>query len=149
MTERSLANRDGAIPVRIVRWLDNMPIAIAEIFLRAGPALVFWRSGQQKLASWDTTLLLFREEYRVPVLPPELAATIATGVEHVAPVMLVLGLSARLGAALMLGMTMAIQLFVYPESYPSHILWAGPLLYILLRGPGVLSVDHAVRRRVM
>jgi putative oxidoreductase len=149
MTQESLAARNDALPARIVRWLDGLPIAVAEIFMRAGPALVFWRSGQQKLASWDTTLLLFKEEYRVPVLPPELAATIATGVEHVAPVMLVLGLGARLGAALMLGMTMVIQLFVYPSSYPDHILWAGPLLYILLRGPGVLSIDHAVRRRVM
>lgn len=149
MTQESLAARTDALPARIVRWLDGLPIVVAEIFLRAGPALVFWRSGQQKLASWDTTLLLFREEYRVPVLPPELAAYIATGVEHAAPVMLVLGLGARIGAALMLGMTMAIQLFVYPESYPSHILWAGPLLYILLRGPGVLSIDHAIRKRAM
>ena len=149
MSQQSLAVPNDALPARIVRWLDGLPIAVAEIFLRAGPALVFWRSGQQKLASWDTTVLLFKEEYRVPLLPPELAATIATGVEHVAPVMLVLGLGARLGAALMLGMTMVIQLFVYPESYPSHILWAGPLLYILLRGPGILSVDHAVRKRWM
>lgn len=149
MTQESLAARTDALPARIVRWLDGLPIVVAEIFLRAGPALVFWRSGQQKVASWDTTLLLFREEYRVPVLPPELAAYIATGVEHAAPVMLVLGLGARIGAALMLGMTMAIQLFVYPESYPSHILWAGPLLYILLRGPGVLSIDHAIRKRAM
>ena len=149
MTQESLAARTDALPARIVRWLDGLPIAVAEIFLRAGPALVFWRSGQQKLASWDTTLLLFKEEYRVPILPPELAAYIATGIEHAAPVMLVLGLGARIGAAAMLGMTMAIQLFVYPESYPSHILWAGPLLYILLRGPGVLSIDHAVRKRVM
>jgi putative oxidoreductase len=148
MTQESLAARNDALPARIVRWLDGLPIAVAEIFLRAGPALVFWRSGQQKLASWDTTVLLFKEEYRVPVLPPELAAYIATGVEHVAPVMLVLGLGARFGAALMLGMTMVIQLFVYPSSYPDHILWAGPLLYILLRGPGVLSIDHAIRKRV-
>lgn len=148
MTQQTLAQRD-VLPARIVRWLDGLPIAVAEIFLRAGPALVFWRSGQQKLASWDTTVLLFREEYRVPLLPPEIAAYLATGVEHVAPIMLVLGLGARLGAAAMLGMTMTIQLFVYPESYPSHILWAGPLLYILLRGPGVLSIDHAIRKRVM
>ena len=63
--------------------------------------------------------------------------------------MLLLGFGARIAAATMLGMTIVIQSFVYPESYPSHILWAGPLLYILLRGPGVLSIDHAVRKRVM
>jgi putative oxidoreductase len=149
MTQQSLAERSDAMPARIVRWFDRLPIAVAEIFLRAGPALVFWRSGQQKLASWDTTILLFKDEYKVPVLPPELAATMATGVELVAPVMLLLGFGARIAAATMLGMTIVIQSFVYPESYPSHILWAGPLLYILLRGPGVLSIDHAVRKRVM
>lgn len=149
MTQQSLAARSDALPARIVRWLDGLPIVVAEIFLRAGPALVFWRSGQQKLESWDTTLLLFRDEYRVPLLSPAFAATIATGIEIVAPVMLLLGLGARIGAALMLGMAMAIQLFVYPESYPNHILWAGPLLYILLRGPGVLSIDHAIRKRRM
>jgi putative oxidoreductase len=149
MAQQGLAARRDGLPARIVRWLDGLPIAVAEIFMRAGPALVFWRSGQQKLASWDTTVMLFKEEYRVPLLPPEFAACLATGVEHVAPIMLVLGLGARLGAAAMLAMTMTIQLFVYPESYPSHILWAGPLLYILLRGPGMLSVDHAIRRRWM
>lgn len=148
MTQQTLAERSDALPARILRWLDGLPIVVAEIFLRAGPALVFWRAGQQKLESWDTTLLLFRDEYRVPLLSPAVAAYLATGIEIVAPVMLLLGFGARVGAAFMLGMTMAIQLFVYPESYPSHILWAGPLLYILLRGPGMLSVDHAIRRRL-
>jgi len=147
MTQQTVAQRGGGPAGAILRWLDGLPIAIAEVFLRAGPALVFWRSGQQKLASWDTTVLLFKEEYRVPLLPPEIAAYLAAGVEHVAPVMLVLGLGARLGAAAMLGMTIVIQTFVYPGSYPDHILWAGPLLYILLRGPGVLSIDHAIRKR--
>jgi len=68
-------------------------------------------------------------------------------VEHVTPLMLVFGLGARLGATAMLGMTLVIQLFVYPQSYPDHLLWAGPLLYLVMKGPGVLSIDHILRRR--
>ncbi|MGH6933582.1 MAG: DoxX family protein [Dongiaceae bacterium] len=93
------------------------------------------------------TILLFKDEYRVPVIPPEIAAYLATMVEHVTPVMLVLGLGARFGAAAMLGMTLVIQLFVYPQSYPDHLLWAGPLLYLIMKGPGVLSLDYLIRRR--
>lgn len=137
------------IPARTLRLLERIPVAVPEFLFRVSMGLVFWRSGQSKLASWDTTLLLFREEYRVPVLPPEFAAYLATGVELTAPVLLVVGLAARLGAAAMLGMALVIQLFVYPQSYPDHLLWAGPLLYLVLRGPGVLSLDHLVRRRLL
>jgi putative oxidoreductase len=83
----------------------------------------------------------------VPLLPPELAATLATTVELTAPILLLLGLATRLGAAAMLGMTLVIQIFVYPENYPDHLLWAGPLLYPVLRGPGPISIDHLIRRR--
>jgi putative oxidoreductase len=69
----------------------------------------------------------------------------ATGVELLAPIMLVLGLGTRLAAAAMLGMTAVIQVFVYPGSYPDHLLWAGPLLYLLLRGPGAWSIDARIR----
>jgi putative oxidoreductase len=68
-------------------------------------------------------------------------------VELTAPVLLALGSGARLGASAMLAMTLVIQLFVYPQSYPDHLLWAGPLLYLVLRGPGTLSIDHLVRRQ--
>jgi putative oxidoreductase len=71
----------------------------------------------------------------------------ATTVELTAPILLWLGLATRLGAAAMLGMTLVIQIFVYPQSYPTHLLWAGPLLYLILRGPGVLSIDHLFRNR--
>jgi len=126
--------------------LERVPFAIAPLLMRFGMGLVFWRSAQTKLASWDTTLLLFREEYRVPVLPPEFAAYLATAVELTAPILLAFGLATRLGAGAMLGMTLVIQLFVYPQSYPDHLLWAGPLVYLVLRGPGALSIDHLIRR---
>jgi putative oxidoreductase len=133
----------------IITRLERIPLALPEILFRVAPALVFWRSAQTKLANWDLTVTLFREEYRVPVLPPEIAAWLAVSVELVAPILLVLGLATRLGAAAMLGMTLVIQTFVYPQSYPDHLLWAGPLLYLLLRGPGVISIDHLIRRRLM
>ncbi len=137
----------GGLAMRIVRAAERVPVALPALVLRLGVVLVFWRAGQSKLASWDTTLLLFAEEYKVPVIPPEIAAYLATALEHAGPVMLVLGLGARLGAAAMLGMTLVIQIFVYPTSYPDHLLWAGPLLYLVLRGPGAISIDHAIRRR--
>ena len=127
--------------------LERIPVALPQLLFRFGVGLVFWRSAQSKLASWDTTLLLFREEYKVPVLPPEFTAYLATVVELTAPILLTLGLATRLGAAALLGMTLVIQIFVYPQSYPDHLLWAGPLLYLVIRGPGVVSLDHLIRRR--
>jgi putative oxidoreductase len=130
-----------------IRKLERIPVAIPQVIFRLAMANIFWRSGQTKLANWDLTIQLFRDEYMVPILPPEIAAYLATTVEHVTPVMLVLGLGARLGAAAMLAMTLVIQLFVYPQSYPDHLLWAGPLLFLVMKGPGVLSIDHILRRR--
>ncbi len=132
--------------MRAVALLERIPVAIPQLLFRFGMGLVFWRSADSKLDSWDTTLLLFREEYKLPVLPPELAAYLATAVELTAPILLAIGLAARLGAHAMLGMTLVIQLFVYPQSYPDHLLWAGPLLYLAIRGPGVISLDHLIRR---
>jgi len=131
----------------VIAHLERVPMALPEIVFRVAPALVFWRSAQTKLANWDLTVALFQDEYKVPVLPPELAAYLAVAVELAGPILLVLGLATRLGAAAMLGMTLVIQVFVYPQSYPDHLLWAGPLLYLLLRGPGVVSIDHLIRRR--
>ncbi len=137
----------GAFLAAIAR-LERVPTAVPALVLRLGVALVFWRSGQTKLANWDLTVALFADEYRVPVLPPELAAYLASAIEIAAPIMLLLGLGTRLAAAAMLGMTLVIQVFVYPTIYPDHLLWAGPLLYLVLRGPGALSLDHALRRRL-
>jgi putative oxidoreductase len=139
--------RIAELPTRAIALLERIPIAIPQLLFRSGMGLVFWRSAQSKLASWDTTILLFQEEYRVPLLPPEIAAYLATTVELTAPILLVLGLATRLGAAAMLGMALVIQLLVYPQNYPDHLLWAGPLLYLILRGPGVLSLDHLIRKR--
>lgn len=143
------ANSLATLPSRALALLERVPVAVPQLFFRAGMGLVFWRSAQSKLASWDTTILLFQEEYKVPVLPPEIAAYLATTVELTTPILLLLGLATRLGAAAMLGMTLVIQFLVYPQNYPDHLLWAGPLLYLILRGPGSLSLDHLIRRRFL
>jgi putative oxidoreductase len=143
------SGRIADLPTRALALLESVPGALPQLFFRAGMGLVFWRSAQSKLASWDTTILLFQEEYKVPLLPPEIAAYLATTVELTTPILLMLGLATRLGAAAMLGMTLVIQLLVYPQNYPDHLLWAGPLLYLILRGPGVLSLDHLIRRRFL
>jgi len=129
--------------------LERVPAAVPELIMRLGVALVFWRSGQAKLPFGnDTVLTLFREEYKLPLLPPELAAYLATTLELSCPVLLVLGLLTRPAAAILLAQTLIIQIFVYPENYPDHLLWAGPLLYLLLRGPGKWSLDAAIRHRI-
>jgi putative oxidoreductase len=109
---------------------------------------VFWNSGTTKLANWDTALALFTDEYKVPLLPPELAAYLAASIELTTPVLLVLGLMTRPAAAILLGMVTFIEIFVYPLAWPTHIQWAAMLLILLSRGPGNLSLDHLLWRRV-
>ncbi|HEY7687873.1 MAG TPA: DoxX family protein [Dongiaceae bacterium] len=147
MTSTSAVRSNGLAGLcrSIITLLERIPVALPEFILRLGVSLVFFRSFLAKIASWDTTVLLFANEYNVPLLPPDFAAVMATGVELLAPIMLVLGLGTRLAAAAMLGMTAVIQVFVYPGSYPDHLLWAGPLLYLLLRGPGAWSIDARIR----
>ncbi|CAN7774774.1 DoxX family protein [Cupriavidus necator] len=133
---------------RVVDWLDRMPYTALAIPLRLAVATVFWNSAMAKLANWATAVELFREEYRLPLLPPELAAYLAVSVELTAPVLLVLGLATRPVALILLGMTTVIQLFVYPQAWPTHIQWAAMLLVLLARGAGALSVDRLILRRV-
>lgn len=148
-SERSSSHRWAGPLVSAIGVLERVPIALPALLLRLGVALVFWNSGLTKLPLGnDMTILLFEEEYRVPILPAVLAAYLTTVIELIVPWMLALGLGARLGAAILLAETLVIQIFVYPQSYPSHLLWAGPLLYLLLRGPGTWSIDHQIRRRI-
>lgn len=118
---------------------------------RLGIAAVFFLSGRTKVDGWltvsDGAHALFRDEYRLPLLPPELAAHLAAYAEHLFPVLLVLGLLTRLSALALLGMTAVIQGFVYPDAWPTHLSWAGLLLYLVARGPGRLSLDRLLRLR--
>jgi putative oxidoreductase len=91
-------------------------------------------------------LQLFAEEYQVPLLPPEWAAPLAAAIELSMPVLLVLGLGTRGAAAVLLGMTAVIEIFVYPQAWPTHIQWAAMLLVLLTRGAGKVSLDAVVGR---
>ena len=105
-------------------------------------------SGRTKVEGFLTitegTYTLFRDEYKVPLLPPELAAHMATYAEHLLPVLLVLGLFTRLSALGVLGMTSVIQLFVYPDAWPTHLSWITLALYLIGRGAGPVSADRAL-----
>ncbi len=132
---------------RVLRWLDAVPYTALAIPLRLAVATVFWNSAMTKLANWETAVALFAEEYKLPLLPPELAAYLAVSIELTTPVLLVLGLLTRPAAFVLLSMTAVIEIFVYPQAWPTHIQWAAMLLVLLCRGPGKLSLDHLLRRR--
>lgn len=132
----------------VLRWLDNVPYTLLAIPLRLALAVVFWNSAMAHLASWDTTLYLFASEYKVPVLPPDLAAYMAVSIEVSTPVLLVLGLLTRPAVLGLLGMTTVIEVFVYPQAWPTHIQWAAMMLVLLCRGPGKLSLDNFIARRL-
>lgn len=134
---------------RFIRRLDGVPYWVLAIPLRLAVATVFWNSAMTKLANWNTAVELFAEEYKLPLLPPELAAYLAVSIELAAPVLLVLGLATRPAALVLLGMTAVIEALVYPQAWPTHIQWAAMLLVLLCRGSGTLSLDDAIRRRFM
>jgi putative oxidoreductase len=128
----------------------RIPFSALALATRLSIAATFWRSGQTKVSGFhlrEETFVLFREEYKVPLLPPEFAAYLATAAEHVLPVLLMVGFATRLSALGLLGMTTVIQLFVYPGAWPEHALWASLLLWIIARGPGVVSLDHLIWTR--
>lgn len=131
---------------QVTDGLGLLPLSLIQLMARVGMAVIFWRSGQAKLANWDLTLQLFANEYRVPVLPPEIAAPLAAAVELSCPVLLVLGLATRLATLPMIGMTLVIQIFVYPMSWVDHLVWMTLLLLLLSRGPGIFSLDHLAKR---
>jgi putative oxidoreductase len=150
------SHETGAVTAmaRLVGWITGMlariPDAPVQLFARLAIAPVFWLSGRTKVDGWeikDTTFFLFRHEYQVPLLPPELAAYLATAAEHALPVLLVIGLATRFAALGLLGMTFVIQVFVYPEAWTVHALWAALLVVIVARGPGAWSLDRWIARR--
>ena len=143
---------------------ERLPNTLLALVARFSIAAVFWKSGQTKVQglaldivngefSWgwprlsDSVVDLFREEYRLPLMAPEIAAILAAMAEHLFPVLILMGLTTRLSALALLGMTMTIQLFVYPDAYPTHGTWAAVLLYLMVHGPGKLSLDHWIARR--
>ncbi|POA70802.1 DoxX family protein [Pseudomonas sp. DP16D-R1] len=120
--------------------------SLLSFVVRISIASIFFMSGRTKVSGFLTvtpsTYELFRTEYALPLISPELAALLATYSEHLFPLLLVLGLFARVSALALLGMTLVIEVFVYPDAWPTHLSWAGLLLLIIVRGPGRLSLDR-------
>ena len=135
-----------AFAARVLHWLDSIPYWLLAAPLRLAVATVFWSSAMTHVANWQTTFELFETEYALPFIAPNLAAYLAVAIELITPPLLVLGLATRIAAAVLLGMTGVIELFVYPQAWPTHIQWAAMLLVLLCRGPGRLSLDWLIRR---
>jgi len=148
----------------LVGLFSRIPDSLIALIGRFSIAAIFWKSGQTKIEGlaidiisgefqlgWphlsDSALELFRSEYRLPLLPPELAAPMAAFGEHVFPILILLGLATRFSSLALLVMTLTIQIFVYPDAYPTHGVWATVLLVLIARGPGVISIDHWLAKR--
>ena len=129
-----------------IALLDRFPLSVLQLMFRIAIGAVFWSSGLTKIASWDTTIALFRNEYMVPLLPPELAAVMSATFELSCSAMIVVGLVTRLATLPLLGMTFVIEVFVYPEYWSMHLMWATVLLFLLTKGPGAFSLDHYAGR---
>jgi putative oxidoreductase len=123
---------------------NKFPLSIIQLLSRVAVAHVFWNSAQSKLASWQTTQQLFAMEYHVPLLPPDIAAPLATATELTGSILIFFGLLSRVGAVALLGVISIIQLFIYPENWGEPLVWASLLLLIVFRGPGKISLDHLV-----
>jgi len=152
----------------LVRWavgfFSCLPNSLIALIGRFSIAAVFWKSGQTKIEGFaldfisgefafgwpslsDSAVALFQEEYKLPLIPPELAAPLAAFAEHFFPVLILIGLATRFSALALLVMTLTIQIFVYPDAYPTHGVWAAVLLFLVARGAGVISVDHLLMKR--
>lgn len=129
-----------------IAMLDRFPLSILQLMFRIAIAAVFWSSGLTKIASWDTTIALFRDEYMVPLLPPELAAVMSATFELSCSALIVVGLATRLATLPLIGMTFVIEVFVYPEYWSMHLMWVTVLLFLLTKGPGAFSLDHYAGR---
>ena len=125
-----------------------LPMSLLLLVQRCGIAAVFFLSGRTKVTGWftitDDAFELFRTEYKVPLVPPEIATYAATFSEHFFPILLVLGLFTRYAALALLGMTTVIEIFVYPDAWPTHLSWAGLMLPIIAYGGGRFALDRLI-----
>jgi putative oxidoreductase len=147
-----------------IQFLQRIPDSLIALIGRVSIAAIFWLSAQTKIDGFALNILageitlgwphlsasaidLFRDEYRLPFVPPEIAAPMAAISEHIFAALLLIGLASRFAALALLGLTMVIQVFVYPDAYPTHGVWATVLLFIVARGPGIYSLDHLIAER--
>ncbi|MFN3460233.1 MAG: DoxX family protein [Oceanibaculum sp.] len=135
---------------RALAILNRIPVDLIALAARLGIGGIFLRSGLLKLDGWESglTLALFESEYRLPLLPPELAAPLAMGIELSLPFLLFLGIGTRFAALALLGMTAVIQIFVYPNAFDTHALWAAAMLFLARFGAGRVSLDYLLALRL-
>lgn len=138
----------------MIRWFDSVrrelerfPLPIVQLAMRIAVGAVFFKAGLLKYRSPEFTLLLFRDEYKVPFFDPALMAYVATFNELTFSTLLILGVATRVATLPVLGMIAVIQTFVYPQAWTEHLLWASILVFLLTRGAGALSLDHLMARR--
>ena len=120
---------------------EAIPYWLVAVAARVGLARVFGGSAEAHLANWQTTLYLFDNTYHVPLLPPHVAAYLAVALEVGSTPLLLLGLATRLTSLALAGMTLVIEVFVFPQAWPTHIQWAVMILVLLRWGPGPISLD--------
>lgn len=128
---------------------NAIPHSLIALLARAAIATIFWRAASTKLANFDLTIALFQDEYlkNLPFLPAAPMAYLATAVELSMPALILAGLMTRLATLPLLGMALFIQTFVYPMSWPDHLVWATLLGFLLARGPGLISLDALLARQ--
>jgi putative oxidoreductase len=152
MTDLSpAAAHSGSVPGRIIQRaiaaMGCIPDWLIALAARVFPAAVFWQSGQTKVAGFHlkpSAIALFQNEYQLPLIDPAIAAHISAFSEHFFPILLVIGLATRFSALALLFMTAVIEIFVYPDAWPTHGVWATCFLVVISRGPGWLSLDHLI-----
>jgi putative oxidoreductase len=136
-----------------ISYFERLPYFALALLGRFAIGLVFWNSARTKVEGWDIfhvnegTLQLFTEEYKLPIIPPEIAALMAQLAEHTFSVLLIVGLATRFSALALLGMTLVIEIFVYPDAYVVHGTWATILIMLIKYGPGKISLDHFIAKR--
>ena len=124
----------------------RIPVSLYTLMMRVAIFLVFFQSGRTKveglLTIKQSTFYLFQYEYALPLIPPHLAAYLAAYSEHLFSILILLGLATRFAALPLLGMTLVIEIFVYPEAYVVHLTWTAMLLALMALGGGKVSLDH-------
>jgi putative oxidoreductase len=152
MSQQLIAPSQSSLTSVIERLNGAMaaiPYGFVALITRISIAGVFWQSGQTKVEGFHVTdgaVELFRSEYKLPLIDPVIGAHLAAFAEHFFPVLLVLGLATRLSALALLGMTLVIEIFVYPDAWPTHGTWAACFLLLMMRGAGPVSLDHLIAR---
>jgi len=131
----------------VIERLGRFPLSWIQLAMRVAIGAVFFNAGLMKYRSWELTLLLFRDEYKVPFIDPAMAARMATFNELTFSTLLVLGLATRMATLPFLGMLVVIQTFVYPQAWIEHLTWASILVFLLTRGAGAISLDELIWRR--